>query len=486
MSVAYIDLARAHAPLFMIVLPLIGAALMLVSGAARWSWFVAGLVATAGAFVAVDFALGALAGTQPVAAVGVSLHVDGIGAFAAALLAVVAALAIWGVGVTLKESGVAVAPLALALMLCATAGWTGALLAGDLTSIIAGVEAAWLAAVGLVAVNAVRDRAALNGALRMLTLGGVGFALLLLGAALFARAAGTSSMESLALARIHAPGLASAGAALIILGLAVKAGVAPLHAWGAAALGRSTSMVTFGVGALGMLGALAVMSRLSGYAMSAPEIGEGIQTALAALGGVSVVIGSVQAVGARNFLRLTAYAGVSQAGCVLLSLALGSPAGFAAALVQLVAFAAAALALYGGASAGRVQNLAMLDGYAQRAPLASGAITAGALSLMGAPLTIGFLGRWRLVEAGVGAGWWWAAGLVIVASLAGVFYGGRLIERMYFRRANTAYAGEGGVWRVALAPVLAASIVTIAWGLAPGALLHAAASASLMLGGISP
>lgn len=486
MSVAYIDLARVHAPLLMIVMPLIGAALMLVSGPARMSWFLAGLAASAGAFVAVDFALGALAGTQPVAGVGVVLHVDGVGAFAAALLAVVAALAIWGAGSTLKDSGGPSAPLALALLLCATAGWTGALLAGDLGSIIAAVETAWLAGVGLVAVNASRDRAALNGALRMLSLGGVGFALMLLGAGLFARAAGTSSMEALALARIQAPGLASAGAALMILGLAVKAGVAPLHAWGAAALGRSTSMVTFGIGALGMLGALAVMSRVAGYAMAAPGIGEGIQAALATLGGISVVIGSVQAVGARNLLRLTAYAGVSQAGCVLLSMALGSPAGFAATLVQLVAFAAAALALYGGAAAGRVQTLSMLDGYAQRAPLASTAITAGALSLMGAPLTIGFLGRWRLVEAGVGAGWWWAAGLVIIASLAGVFYGGRLIERMYFRRANTAYAGEGGVWRVALAPVLAVAIVTIAWGLAPGGLLRAATSASMMLGGISP
>ena len=92
----------------------------------------------------------------------------------------------------------------------------------------------------------------------------------------------------------------------------------------------------------------------------------------------------------------------------------------------------------------------------------------------------------ELVEAGVGAGWWWAAGLVIIASLAGVFYGGRLIERMYFRRANSTYAGEGGVWRVTLGPVLIAAIATIAWGLAPGGLLRAAASASLMLGGISP
>ena len=127
----------------------------------------------------------------------------------------------------------------------------------------------------------------------------------------------------------------------------------------------------------------------------------------------------------------------------------------------------------------------MLDGYGQRAPLASAAITVGALSLMGAPLTIGFLARWRLVEAGVGAGWWWAAGLVIIASLAGVFYGGRLIERIYFRRADIAYAGEGGVWRVALAPALVAAIVAIAIGLAPSVLLRAAAEASLLLTGLA-
>jgi multicomponent Na+:H+ antiporter subunit D len=183
---------------------------------------------------------------------------------------------------------------------------------------------------------------------------------------------------------------------------------------------------------------------------------------------------------------LAIYAAASQAGCVLLTVALGSPAGFAAALVQIVALAAAMLALLAGAAAGRIQGLAMLDGLGQRAPLASAAITAGAISLMGAPLTIGFLGRWRLVEAGVGAGWWWAAALVIVASLSGVFYGGRLVERMYFRRATGAFAGEAGAWRVTLAPALIASIAVIAIGFAPGVLLRWAAAASDALTGFGP
>ena len=484
MSGASLDLMRAHAPLLMIMIPLIGAALMLVSGPARLAWMIGCVAAGGAAWVGLDFAAHLFSGPAPaIAAVGPELHVDGVGAFAAALIALTLALVMLAIGASLKSAGAREAPVSLALVFVAAAGWSGALAARDVIAMIVAVETAWLAAVGLAVVNAANERAPLNGALRMLSIGGAGAALMLLGAAMLGRAAGGFALDALPLAHIRMPNLAGAGAALVTLGIAVKIGVAPFHAWSGATLGRANATVALGIGALGVLGATSVLCRFAAYTITAPEIGAAMSAALAGLGAVSVVVGSVQAVGARNLQRLAAYAGVSQIGCVLLSVALGSPAGFAAALIQLVAFAAAALAFYGGAAAGRVQTLAMLDGYGQRAPLASVAISAGALSLMGAPLTIGFLGRWRLVEAGVGAGWWWASGLVIVASLAGVFYGGRLIERMYFRRANAAYAGEGGVWRVALAPALLAAIVTIALGFAPVFLLRAAGVASGMLTG---
>jgi NADH:ubiquinone oxidoreductase subunit 2 (subunit N) len=101
---------------------------------------------------------------------------------------------------------------------------------------------------------------------------------------------------------------------------------------------------------------------------------------------------------------------------------------------------------------------------------------------MGAPLTIGFLGRWRMIEAAVGVGWWWAAVAAITASLAGVFYGGRLIERVYFRRANTAMEARPR-WGFAFMPALIAAILVTAWGVEPSLLLRAAgAAAALMLG----
>jgi multicomponent Na+:H+ antiporter subunit D len=140
---------------------------------------------------------------------------------------------------------------------------------------------------------------------------------------------------------------------------------------------------------------------------------------------------------------------------------------------------AAALALLGGAATlGGASSLTALDGLARRAPLASAAMSIGALSLMGAPLTIGFLGRWRLLEAGLGAGWAWTAAAAIFASLAAVFFGGRLIERLYFRRATTTVHQSRDPWRAALAPALIAAIAAIAWGLEPSWLLRSAETAS--------
>jgi multicomponent Na+:H+ antiporter subunit D len=486
MNAAYVELARAHAPLLVIALPLLGAALMLVSGPARLCWLVGCIVAFASAAVAIDFVARVLSGApHAIAATGVSLYADGVGVFGAAIVATLGALIVISAGAFLRDPGARAAPLGLALLFCVMAGWSGALMARDLIGAFVATEIAWLAGIGLTALYAARDRAALNGALRMLSAGGVAAAVMLLGIGMLWRAVGSVNLDALPLAHIDAPNLAGAGVVLIVLALVVKAAIAPFHAWAGAAVGRGGPLVGLGVGALGVLGALCVITRFAGYAITAPEIGAGVSAALGALGGVSVVIGAVQAVGASNVARLAAYACVSQAGCILLSIALGSPAGFAATLVQLLAFAAAALAFYGGAASGRVQALSMLDGYGQRAPLASAAMTAGALSLMGAPLTLGFLGRWRLVEAGVGAGWWWASVLVIVASLAGVFFGGRLIERIYFRRASEQFAGETGAWRLALAPALLAAIVTIAVGFAPSLLLRWAAAAASMLTGIA-
>ena len=478
-------LAAQHAPMLMIAAPLVGAALAALPAPVRVSWAWAVIAALATAFFGIDFALRTLLAGAPLAhyAEGIALSPDGFGVFAAALIAGAGALVLIAAGDLAKSLHPRVAPLGFALSVCVIAGWLGALMARDLLGFVLGVEIGWLAGVALAALRGEQDRMALNASMRMLGAGGVGAALLLIGAGMVGRAVGSWDIAVLEDARIAAPGLASAGVAMMIAALALKAGVAPLHLWAGAAWGRAGTLALMVLGVVSMVGALAALMRIGAHALSAPAIGHGVQWGLAALGLASVAIGSVQAIGARTLPRLAAYAAAAQAGCILISLALGSQAGYAAALVQIVALTAAAMALLAGAAAaGEAHTLAALDGLGRRAPLAAIAFTAGALGLMGAPLTIGFLGRWRMIEAAVGVGWWWAACAAIAASLAGVFYGGRLIERVYFRRANMSIQSPPR-WGLAFAPALLAAIAATAWGVEPSMLLNTAgAAASFMLG----
>lgn len=485
MIAAAVELAHVHTPLLAIVAPLAGAGVCVMLGGARFGWVAALLAVAACAVFSWDAALRALtSGEARFAVEGAALFADGVGLYAAALLSSVALLALIGAAPARSDYEMRAAPFALALMLVALAGLIGALHARDLVGVFIALEAAWLALVGLIAMSP--ERGGLNGALRMLGAGGVSAALFVLGAALLQRASGSFDLPAIADELIERSDAAALGAGLVLISVALKAGLAPLHEWVGAAFARAGVAAGVVLGAVSVVGAVAVLVRLAAYFGASPALGEGVSIALAALGGVSVVIGSLQAIGARSLPRLAAYAGIAQGGGVLLCVALGSPAGFAAALVQLTAFAATAVALLGGAATGAVRALESLDGLGRRAPIAGAAIMAGAISLMGAPLTLGFLGRWRLVEAGVGAGWWWAAGAVIFTSLAGVFYGGRLIERLYFRRAAEVSLSRRDPWRAAYAPMLLAAIFVIALGVAPKALLDVADAAAAQMTGLAP
>lgn len=64
------------------------------------------------------------------------------------------------------------------------------------------------------------------------------------------------------------------------------------------------------------------------------------------------------------------------------------------------------------------------------------AIVAGGLSLIGVPLTVGFISKWYLVIALLDKGWWPVAVLVLISSLLAIIYVWRVIEWIYFTPAR--------------------------------------------------
>jgi multicomponent Na+:H+ antiporter subunit D len=66
-------------------------------------------------------------------------------------------------------------------------------------------------------------------------------------------------------------------------------------------------------------------------------------------------------------------------------------------------------------------------------PVTMAAFVIGALSLIGIPLTAGFISKWYLVLAALDKGQWYFAALIVVSSLLAVIYMWRVIENVYFR-----------------------------------------------------
>jgi len=74
-----------------------------------------------------------------------------------------------------------------------------------------------------------------------------------------------------------------------------------------------------------------------------------------------------------------------------------------------------------------------MAGLGKRMPLTAAAIVAGGFSLIGVPLTVGFISKFYLVRGALTAGMWPVAILIMLSSLLAVIYVWRVVEIMYFR-----------------------------------------------------
>ena len=79
-----------------------------------------------------------------------------------------------------------------------------------------------------------------------------------------------------------------------------------------------------------------------------------------------------------------------------------------------------------------------MHGLARQMPWTMAAFVTGGLSLIGIPLTVGFISKWYLVSAALTDGYWPLAVLVLVSSLLALVYIWRVVEAAYFQVPGTA------------------------------------------------
>jgi NADH-quinone oxidoreductase subunit N len=288
----------------------------------------------------------------------------------------------------------------------------------------------------------------LEAGLKYLIVGAVGSATLLFGSALVYGVTGQLSFDKIAAYGHGGDAMLAVGLAMIIVGLAFKASAAPFHMWTPDAYQGAPTPVTSFMASATKITALVVSYRLLVTAF--PQAEHLWTYALAVIAIVSLAWGNVAALVQRNVKRILAYSSVSNAGFLLIAVAVASPLGARAMMFYLIPYAAVSLGAFGVVAArerelGTPVTLENLSGFGWERPFFGVAMWAFMLSFLGFPLTGGFIAKFYVFAAAWERGWWWLIVAGVIATMISAYYYLGIVRAMYFRdRAELQLAPAGG------------------------------------------
>ncbi len=323
-----------------------------------------------------------------------------------------------------------------AYLLCLT-GLLGILATADAFNLFVFLEISALSSYTLIAIGT--DRRALTASYQYLVMGTIGATFIIIGVGLMYMMTGTLNMYDLAerLPAVYESKTVLSAFGFFIVGVCLKLALFPLHLWLPNAYAYAPSITTAFLAATSTKVAVYVLIRyiFSIFGIEFVDMSLPLGDIFLFLGLTGIFVASVAAIYQLNIKRLFAYSSVAQIGYIILGLAIETELGLTATLLHLFnhALMKAAIFLAIGAVVYRIGSaqLSHYAGLGKKMPWTMAAIVAGGLSLIGVPLTVGFVSKWYLVVALLDKGWWPVAVLVLISSLIAVIYVWRVVEWIY-------------------------------------------------------
>ncbi len=325
------------------------------------------------------------------------------------------------------------------LYLLSLTGMLGIVATGDAFNVFVFLEVSSLSAYALIAMG--QKRQALWASYQYLIMGTIGATFILIGIGLMYQMTGTLNMQDLSqrLPEVAQTRTVFAAFAFVVVGVCLKLAMFPLHLWLPNAYAYAPSIVTafFAATATKVAVYLLIRFTFSVFGVSFSFTTIPLQTLFMALGLVGIFVASTSAIFQSNVKRLFAFSSIAQIGYMLVGFSLTTVTGLTATLLHLFnhALMKGAIFLALGAVVYRVGNveLANLRGLGRQMPLTMAAIVIGGISLIGVPLTVGFVSKWYLLMALIEQGYWPVAALVLIGSMLAVVYVWRIVEVAYFQ-----------------------------------------------------
>jgi NADH-quinone oxidoreductase subunit N len=291
------------------------------------------------------------------------------------------------------------------------------------------------------------------------------------------------------------PPLLFAGAAMMLIGFGFKIATAPFHVWTPDVYEGAPTPVTAFMAAGPKAAGFAAFMRVFLFAFPFVAAGQAIDTgarlhtawleALTVIAVLTMTVGNVVAIVQNNVKRMLAYSSIAHAGYALVGFI---AAGWAAdatdrdnavasvifyllvySVMNLGAFAVVTLMARGG---DRRTDFEDYNGIGFRAPALSLTLSLFMLSLLGVPLTAGFMGKVMVFSEALDRGLYWLVVIGVLNTAISTYYYLRLIVVMYFRERTSEWAPPYIPASVALVLVITVAGV-LYLGIFPGPVLDA-------------
>ena len=375
----------------------------------------------------------------------------------------------------------------LSLVLLGTIGLMFLVSAENILMIFISLELASLSLYILTAFNK-RNARSSEAALKYYLFGGMSAAFLLFGFSLLYGLSGSTNLPQIAasLAGKGLDPLLLVAIVTTVIGFGFKVAAVPFHLWAPDAYeGAPTPSAAF-IASGSKVASFYILAKIltmgfAGAEGSAVWQGyvSGWTPVIAVVAALSLVLGNLTAIVQSSVKRLLAYSAIAHAGYMLLGVLANTPSSRSALLFYVITYALTVLGAFGvvtvveAATGGdAISNFA---GLSRRAPGLSLCLLVFLLSLAGIPPLAGFIGKFFLFSAAVGAdadhlGLLWLVVLAIVMSAVSFYYYLQVLKQAWVLDAaeNAPAIKVPPVTMVAL--VLLAALVVL-FGCAPGLLL---------------
>ena len=210
---------------------------------------------------------------------------------------------------------------------------------------------------------------------------------------------------------------------LTLVGFGAKAGLIPLHAWLPTAHPVAPTPASAVLSGLITKAGVIAMFRVIYYVVGDDFLrGTWVQTAIICMALLTIFTGSMMAYTEKHLKKRIAWSSVSQVSYVVFAMMLLNADGLRGAVLQIAAhamaksclFLSAGVVIYFTLEGANYHYADQLRGVGKELPITMTCFALASVSLIGLPVSGGFVAKWYMASGALGLGWLGIAGVIVL------------------------------------------------------------------------